>query len=149
MEKHFGDGANRRARMVETALLSEGDSGEAMFDAIDGRFGHFVEKHADVSRHGFEETPLAFGIKGIECEARFAGTAHARQDRHAVHGDMAGEIFEVIGANAVQIDGLNRVARIGNVGFFLHFHAFQRDEWGMNRAENGLKTRRMRDQMRG
>ena len=113
VEPDFGLDGDCGSGVCGRALLSQGDGGEAIVDATDGRFWHFIEEQSHVCGHGFEESPLTFSEEGIESEARFTGAADACEHGDGCDGDVAGDIFKVMCSDADEGDGARGGVREG------------------------------------
>ena len=75
---NLGRGRDGRPGIGSGAALLDRDRRRQAFDEVDIRFFHLVEKLPGIGRKAFHIAALAFGIKGVEGEGRFAGAAQAR-----------------------------------------------------------------------
>jgi hypothetical protein len=77
----FGDGADRRARIVPRGLLLDRDGRRQPLDGVDVGLLHQPKKLARVGGQRLDVAALSFGENGIECERRFAGAREPGDDR--------------------------------------------------------------------
>lgn len=78
-----------------------GDAG----DGVHGRFFELFDKLTSVGVEAVEVAALAFGKKDVKGEGAFAGTGEAREDDELVEGKAEVEIFQVMMASPVNLDG--------------------------------------------
>ncbi len=64
----FGDGADRRPRVVRGRLLFDGNRRRQALDQVNIRLLHQLQKLPGVGRQRFDITPLALGVQGVEGE---------------------------------------------------------------------------------
>src|SRR4051812_10161696 len=67
---------------------------------LDVRFLHHLEELARVGAEAFDVAALAFGVDGVEGEARLARSAKAGDDRQALARDVHVDPLEVVLARA-------------------------------------------------
>src|SRR5213593_1958522 len=85
---NLGNRSDRGPRAARCGFLLDGNRRGKPFDRIDVRGFEAVEKLPRIGRKGFDITPLAFRINGIEGEAGFAGTAQASDYSQFVAGNL-------------------------------------------------------------
>jgi hypothetical protein len=80
----FGDGADRRARVVRCGLLLDRDRGRQAFDHIDIRLVHELQELARVRGQRLDIAALPLGIKRVEGERALSGAGKPRDDDELV-----------------------------------------------------------------
>ena len=96
----FGDGGDRRARVAAGGLLLDRDGGREAVDMLDVRLLHHLEELARVGGQTLDVAALAFGVDGVEGEARLARAAEAGDHRQALARDVDVDGFEIMFARA-------------------------------------------------
>ena len=74
----LGHRADSRARALDRIRLLDCDRRRDTADVVHTRLVHAIEKLSHVRAECFDVTSLAFGVNGLECQARFAAPAGAR-----------------------------------------------------------------------
>jgi hypothetical protein len=69
------------------------------------RFVHALEKLARVGRQRLDIATLSLGIDRVESERRFSGAADTGNHGHLVYGYREGDVFEVINAGSLNLNG--------------------------------------------
>ena len=101
----FGDGAHGRARVAARGLLFQRNGGGKAFDLVHVRLVHLGEELAGVGRKGFHIAALAFRVHDVERERGLARPRGAAHDHELFAGDVEREVFEVVLARALDMDG--------------------------------------------
>ncbi|MNC87203.1 hypothetical protein D3C83_29080 [compost metagenome] len=96
----FGDGADRRARIVARRLLLDRDRRREPLDQIDIGFFHELQELPRVGGERFDVTALAFGIERVERKRRLAGARKARDHDQAIARQIEADVLEVVRARA-------------------------------------------------
>ena len=103
----FGDGADRRARVVARGLLLDGDCRRKPFDVVDIRLFHHREELPRIGRQRLDVAPLTLGIDGIEGKRGFAGSGKTGDDNQLVARQLQRNILEVVGARPADRNGVH------------------------------------------
>lgn len=85
---------------MSCGFLLDGDRWRKTFDGIHVRLFHEAEELSGVGAEAFYVTALAFGVDGIEGEARLTGAAQAGNDRELIAGDGYINVSEVVFSGA-------------------------------------------------
>src|SRR5205085_3775087 len=96
----FGDRRDRRARVAAGGLLLDRNGRREAVDMLDVRLLHHLQELARIGGEALDVTALAFGIDGVEREARLARAAEAGDHRQAFAGDVYVYALEVVLAGA-------------------------------------------------
>ncbi len=106
----LGDRADRRARVVAGCLLLDADGRAQALDDVDIGLVHQLQKLPRVGRQAFDIASLAFGIQGIEGQARFARSAQPGDHHQLVAWNVEVDIFQIVRARTADPDriGLDR-----------------------------------------
>ena len=100
----FGDGGDGRARVAAGGLLLDRDGGREAVDMLDVRLLHHLEELARVGGQTLDVAALAFGVDGVEGEARLARAAEAGDDRQALARDVDVDALEIMFARAATME---------------------------------------------
>ena len=77
-------------------LLVNGDGGRQALDIVHVRLVHLSEEHPGIGAQALHIAALAFGIDGVEGEARFPAAGEARDDHELVPGDLHVDILQIV-----------------------------------------------------
>src|SRR5579883_2655541 len=94
--QHFGDGADRRARILADGLLLDGDGGTQSADEVYARLLHLSEELARVGREAFDIAALPLGVDGIKGQRRLAAATDAGDDDETVARNRHVNMLEVM-----------------------------------------------------
>ena len=100
----FGDGADRRARVVRRRLLLDRDRRRQAFDQVDVGLFHQLQELARVRRQRLDVAALAFGVQRVERERALARSRQSGDDDQPVARQVEVEILEVVRARAADAD---------------------------------------------
>ena len=100
----FGDGADRRARILDRVLLAQRERRRNLGNRIDVRPLHPLQEQPRVSRKTLHVAPLALGINGVEDETRLARSRHSGDDGQLLAGNFERNISQVVSARAPDTD---------------------------------------------
>ncbi len=92
----FGNGRDRRTRVVRARLLVNGNCRREADDLIDIRLLHRIQKLAGVGRERLDIPALAFGKNSIKCERRLARARKAGENDHFVARHFDRDVFQVV-----------------------------------------------------
>ncbi|MNX16520.1 hypothetical protein D3C86_463880 [compost metagenome] len=101
----LGHRADRGARGAHRVGLVDGDGGRHALHLVDGGLVHAVQELARVGGKGLHVAALAFGVEGVEHEARLARAAGPGDHGHLAGADVEVEVLEVVLARAANPDG--------------------------------------------
>ena len=101
---NLGDGAHRRAWVVRSRFLLDGNRRRQTFDVIDIGLFHQRQKLPGVGGQRFDVAALALGIQGIEGQRGFAGTGQTGDDNQPVAGQVEIDVVQVVRAGAANLD---------------------------------------------
>ena len=96
----FGDGADRRTRIVRGRLLLDRDRGRQALDGVHIRLFHHRQKLPRIGRQRFDIAPLPFGIDGVEGERRLARARQARENDQPVARQLEVDVAQIVRARA-------------------------------------------------
>ncbi len=109
----FGDGADRRARVLRGCLLFDRNGRRQAVDLIDVRLLHHLQKLARIGRERLDITPLAFGIDRVEGERRLAGARQSREHHELIARQFQIDVLEIVLARTANGDE----TAVGSRGF--------------------------------
>ncbi|MNZ98192.1 hypothetical protein D3C78_1174690 [compost metagenome] len=101
---NFGNGADRRTRVVRGGLLFDGDRRRQAFDGVDVRLFHHRQELPGISRQRFDVAALAFGVQGVESQGRLAGAGQAGDDDQLVPWQGQVDVLQVVGSSPTNQD---------------------------------------------
>jgi hypothetical protein len=93
---NFSHGSDGRTRRFDRVYLIDSDCRRDADYLINFRFVHPLQELANVRRERLDISALTFGIERIECEARFAGTAHTCNNGKLVYRDTQINRLEIV-----------------------------------------------------
>ena len=96
----FGDGAHGGARVLGRGLLFDRNRRRQTLDVIHIGLLHHLQELAGIGRQRFHIAALAFGIDGVERQARLAGTGKSGQHGQGVTRNLDVDILEIVLARA-------------------------------------------------
>ena len=103
---NFRDRAHRGAWIFRRSLLVDRDCGRKTVDTIEIGLVHLPEELACVGRKAFDVATLAFGIDGIEGQARLSASRQAGDHDQLVARDGHVDVFQIVLASAAYDDGI-------------------------------------------
>ncbi|MNT02003.1 hypothetical protein D3C72_1364900 [compost metagenome] len=89
-------GAHGGAGAAYGVGLVDGNGRGNALDLVYGGLVHAVEKLARIGTEGLDIATLAFGVQGVEHQARFARAARARHHRQFTRANVQIQILEVV-----------------------------------------------------
>ena len=106
--RHVGHRPDRRARVGADGLLLDRDHGREPEHEIDIGLRDLRDEPLREARQRLHVPPLAFGVDGVEREARLAGTRESGDDDELVARNLDRDVPEVVHASALHGDGRAR-----------------------------------------
>ena len=100
----FGDGADRRARVLRGGLLLDGNGRRQAVDLVDVRLLHHLQELARIGRQRFDVAALALGVDGVEGERGLSRAGQAGEHDQFVARDFQVHILEVVLARTANGD---------------------------------------------
>jgi hypothetical protein len=100
----FGDGADRRARVVAGALLVDRDRRRQARDVLDVGLVHLAQELARVARQALDIAPLPLGIDGVEGQRRLAAARQPGDDHQAIPRERQVDVLEVVLPRTADLD---------------------------------------------
>ena len=97
----LGGGAHRGARVLGGGLLVDGHRRRQAVDGVQVGLVHLPEEHAGVAGQALHVAALAFGVDGVEGQARLARARQPRDDHQLVARDGEVDVLEVVLAGAL------------------------------------------------
>ncbi len=102
--RNVGHRPDGRPRVVGERLLLDRDDRRQTEDEVDVGLGNLRDEPLGEGRERFHVAPLAFGVDGVEGQARLAGAGEAGDDDEAVARDLDRDVLEVVHARALHGD---------------------------------------------
>ena len=110
---NLGRRADRRARIADAVLLTDGDGRRNAFHVVDIRPLHALQELARVGRQRLDVAALTFRVDRIECQRRLPRSADARHNRQPPRRERHVDVLQVVGAGTPDDDGTK--ARAGRI----------------------------------
>ena len=102
----LGDGPDRAARVLRSALLVDADRRRQPVDLVDVRLLHLAQELARVGAQGLDVAALALGVDRVEGKARLAAAREPGDDDQPVARHLHVDVLEVVLAGTANDDSV-------------------------------------------